>query len=77
MVTSHIPFILLTAVTDSHSQTLALELGANIYLTKPFDNKQLFLSAQNLMAISQKKVENFRSKQLHSTMSLMHNSSYP
>jgi CheY-like chemotaxis protein len=57
MVTSHIPFILLTAVTDSHSQTLALELGANIYLTKPFDNKQLFLSAQNLMAISQKSRE--------------------
>lgn len=62
MVTSHIPFILLTAVTDSHSQTLALEQGANIYLTKPFDNKQLFLSAQNLMAISHKKSKEFQVK---------------
>lgn len=62
MMTSHIPFILLTAVTDSNSQTLALEHGANIYLTKPFDNKQLFLSAHNLMAISQKRSKEFQVK---------------
>jgi len=62
MTTSHIPFILLTAVTDSNTQTLALENGANIYLTKPFDNKQLFLSAQNLLAISQKRSKEFQVK---------------
>ncbi|WP_312337772.1 ATP-binding protein [Sphingobacterium sp.] len=62
MTTSHIPFILLTAVTDSNSQTLALEHGANIYLTKPFDNKQLFLSAHNLMAVSQKRSKEFQVK---------------
>ncbi len=62
ITTSHIPFILLTAVTDSDSQTLALEHGANIYLTKPFDNKQLFLSAQNLISISQKKSKEFQVK---------------
>jgi len=62
IITSHIPFILLTAVTDSNTQTLALENGANIYLTKPFDNKQLFLSAQNLLAISQAKSKAFQVK---------------
>jgi CheY-like chemotaxis protein/anti-sigma regulatory factor (Ser/Thr protein kinase) len=62
MMTSHIPFILLTAVTDSNSQTLALEHGANIYLIKPFDNKQLFLSAHNLMAVSQKRSTEFEVK---------------
>ncbi len=62
MTTCHIPFILLTAVTDNDSQTLALEHGANIYLTKPFDNKQLFLSAHNLIAVSQKRSKEFEVK---------------
>ncbi|WP_293944324.1 MULTISPECIES: hybrid sensor histidine kinase/response regulator transcription factor [unclassified Sphingobacterium] len=62
IVTSHIPVILLTAVTDSNSQTQALQYGANIYLTKPFDNRQLFLSVQNLLAISHKKSREFHVK---------------
>ncbi len=62
MTTCHIPFILLTTVTDNDSQTLALEHGANIYLTKPFDNKQLFLSAHNLIAVSQKRSKEFEVK---------------
>src|SRR5690606_16466443 len=62
IVTSHIPVILLTAVTDSDSQTQALQYGANIYLTKPFDNRQLFLSVQNLLAISHKKSREFHVK---------------
>lgn len=60
--TSHIPVILLTAVTDSDSQTQALQYGANIYLTKPFDNRQLFLSVQNLLAISHRKRREFEVK---------------
>ena len=62
ITTSHIPVILLTAVTDSASQTQALQFGANIYLTKPFDNRLLFLSVQNLIAISRKKSREFQVK---------------
>lgn len=62
IATSHIPVILLTAVTDSESQTQALQYGANIYLTKPFDNRLLFLSVQNLIAISHKKSKEFQVK---------------
>lgn len=62
ITTSHIPVILLTAVTDSDSQTQALQFGANIYLTKPFDNRLLFLSVQNLIAISRKKSREFQVK---------------
>lgn len=62
IATSHIPVILLTAVTDSDSQTQALQYGANIYLTKPFDNRLLFLSVQNLIAISHKKSREFQVK---------------
>ncbi|MDM1295528.1 response regulator [Sphingobacterium sp. N143] len=60
IATSHIPFILLTAVTDHDSQIHALQHGANIYLTKPFDNRQLFLSAQNLISITHKKSREFQ-----------------
>ncbi|MNI25462.1 Sensor histidine kinase TmoS [compost metagenome] len=62
IATSHIPVILLTAVTDNESQTQALQYGANIYLTKPFDNRLLFLSVQNLIAISHKKSKEFQVK---------------
>lgn len=62
IATSHIPVILLTAVTDSESQLQALQYGANIYLTKPFDNRQLFLSVQNLIAISHEKSQKFQVK---------------
>ena len=39
--TSHIPFILLTAVSDRISKTNAFEYGADDYITKPFDNTEL------------------------------------
>lgn len=51
ITTSHIPFILLTAVTDPVIQTETLNYGANIYITKPFDSKDLLLSVSNLLQI--------------------------
>lgn len=62
IITSHIPFILLTALTDHQLQTETLQSGANIYLTKPFDNSQLFYSVQNLLNISKKRSQNFQIK---------------
>ncbi len=41
MATSHIPFILLTAVSDHETKTNAFECGADDYITKPFDNREL------------------------------------
>ena len=37
----NVPIILLTAKTDIIDKVLGLELGADDYLTKPFDNREL------------------------------------
>jgi len=58
--TSHIPFVLLTAVNDSNVQLSTLTYGANLYLVKPFEKRHLFFSVYNLLQISQRNRENFR-----------------
>jgi two-component system OmpR family response regulator len=39
--TSRVPIIMLTAVTDHTDRTVGLELGADDYVTKPFDQREL------------------------------------
>lgn len=56
--TSHIPLVLLTALTDKAQQLEGLGLGADDYLTKPFDTSLLQLKIrsiiQNRVAIQEK-----------------------
>lgn len=47
--TSHIPTIILTAVDDQQSYIKALESGADLYLTKPFNLKVLSQSIKGLL----------------------------
>jgi CheY-like chemotaxis protein/anti-sigma regulatory factor (Ser/Thr protein kinase) len=49
--TSHIPFILLTAVTSKESEKEALKAGADDYITKPFDINILKLKVDNLLSL--------------------------
>lgn len=47
--TSHIPFILLTAKADQEAKIKGLQTGADDYLTKPFDGRELDLRVKNIL----------------------------
>ncbi len=47
--TSHIPIVLLTARTEQESRMQGLELGADTYLSKPFDPRELKTRIKNLI----------------------------
>jgi DNA-binding response OmpR family regulator len=49
--TSHIPFLLLTAVTSKDTEKEALRAGADDYITKPFDINILKIKVDNLLSL--------------------------
>lgn len=49
-LTSHIPVVLLTAKSDQSEKLEGLSLGADDYLSKPFDTNELRLRIKNLLA---------------------------
>lgn len=52
--TSHIPIVLLTAKGDLDSKLVGLSRGADVYLPKPFYQKELLAHLANLITLRQK-----------------------
>lgn len=57
--TSHIPIILLTALTGDAYQLKGLETGASDYLTKPFSSEILTIKIRNLVLLNQRFKETY------------------
>lgn len=57
--TNHIPIILLTAKADVESRISGLETGADDYLGKPFNSRELLARIQNLLQLRQRLKERF------------------
>ena len=57
--TSHIPVIILTAKTGQESKLEGLQTGADDYLTKPFDIRELKIKIENLIRLRKKLQEKY------------------
>jgi CheY-like chemotaxis protein len=65
--TNTIPFIFLTAKSDPKDFTEGMQLGADDYITKPFDSKQLIKSIET--RLSRKEVFDSKSQELKQSIS--------
>lgn len=69
---AHIPFLFLTALSDNSEITKGMEIGADDYLVKPFDPRELLSivkgkvqRSRNIKNSSQEKYDVFRKKIIH------------
>jgi putative two-component system response regulator len=52
-VMNHIPVVMVTALADKQSRLRGLEVGANDFLSKPFDGIELLIRTKNLLRIKE------------------------
>ena len=62
--TSHISFVMLTAKTDNDSKVEGLDVGADVYVEKPFSVQYLEACIRNLLDMRQRLRERFSSQPL-------------
>ena len=65
--TSHIPIVLLTAKADVASKITGLKRGADVYLAKPFHQKELLVRLEMLIE-QQKRLKAYFSKNISTTL---------
>jgi len=65
--TSHIPIVLLTARADTEGKLTGLDKGADAYLTKPFNKKELFIRLEKLIELRQQLQVKYQTNEATST----------
>lgn len=73
--TSHIPVILLTAKATNDERIAGLEIGADDYISKPFDSNTLLLKVNNQIKTRREFARQFISDPSGNIEKLIHNSS--
>jgi signal transduction histidine kinase/DNA-binding response OmpR family regulator len=58
--TSHIPVLMLTAKADTDSRIAGLEVQADAYLSKPFDQRELIATIENLISLRRRLQEKYK-----------------
>lgn len=69
--TSHIPIIILTAKADIDSRIHGIETGADAYLAKPFEKRELFALMENLISVRNQLREHYSRQDLWFTDALV------
>ncbi len=63
-LTSHIPFIMLTAKSDDSSKVIGMDIGADAYIEKPFSVEVLEATIRNILSLRRQLMEKFASEPL-------------
>jgi len=63
-LTSHIPFVMLTAKTDDDSKIQGMDVGADTYIEKPFSLQYLEACIRNMLNIRRRLMERFSTQPL-------------
>jgi signal transduction histidine kinase/ActR/RegA family two-component response regulator len=63
-LTSHIPFVMLTAKTDDNSKVKGMDVGADAYIEKPFSVQYLEACIRNILQIRRQLMEKFSTQPL-------------
>ena len=73
-LTSHIPFVMLTAKTDDNSKVKGMDVGADAYIEKPFSVQYLEACIRNILQIRRQLMEKFSTQPLEPVTEIAQNS---
>ncbi len=71
--TSHIPFVMLTAKTDDDSKVEGMDVGADMYIEKPFSLQYLEACIRNMLEIRRRLIEKFSTHPLEPVTEIANN----
>ena len=70
LATSHIPFLMLTAIQSEQQEKLSYEIGVDEYLHKPFDEDILRLRIHNILSTREKFKQRFTNQMNYESLSI-------